>query len=175
MAGRWRIAAALVLGGAGCGGGGACYNHQGCDADEVCWDGTCERTTNRSWTFDLVKADVGVVHPDGLAWDEDGTWPDLYVGYGLDWDVCTSAYVPDAIDPVWYQTCDFYVPDDGATFSVELWDADSAADELATRFVWEGPEAFTDLVRVAADPTRDPAPLVDPSGTVVLQLEIWPR
>jgi hypothetical protein len=146
-----------------------CYQHEDCSGDEFCWYGSCEQATDRYWTVEMVAAEVGWVHPDGLPWDTDSSPPDLYVEFGFDWDLCLTSYVPDDFAPVWYESCDFYVPH-SPTLTVDLWDVDGVMDEFATGWTWSGEGDFTALARTAGTETG----FVDPSGTIVLWVELWP-
>jgi hypothetical protein len=146
-----------------------CDRHEDCGSGEMCSHGDCERTTDRTWSVELVAAEVDRVHPDGLPWDTDYSPPDLYAEFGLEWDACLTSYVPDDYAPVWYETCDLYVPDD-AVFLLNLWDVDGATDELATSYAWEGTAEFTELARTAGDEVG----WVDSSGTIVTWMRLWP-
>jgi len=146
-----------------------CLGHEDCDGGEFCWYRSCEPATDRTWNVELVAAEVDWLHPDGMNWDTDGSPPDLYAEFGLEWDACVTSYVPNDYAPVWYESCDFYVPGD-AVFLLNLWDVDPTVDELGATYAWEGTGAFTDLARTAGEEVG----WVDESGTVVTWMRFWP-
>jgi hypothetical protein len=154
----------------GCVVGGECDQDAECASDELCWVGRCEPATDRWWNVDIHAAEVGWAHPDGAAWDTDLSPPDLFVEFGLDIDTCLTSYVPDSYEPVWYESCDFFVPYD-PVFSVGLWDFDTTVDELATELAWLGTHEFTSLARTAGQEVG----FTDESGSIVLWLEVWPE
>jgi hypothetical protein len=141
-----------------------------CASDEMCLDRVCQRTTRRSWSIEVSSAEVGADHPDGFPWDDNGGPPDLYAEWGVFSDVCATSVDPQTYDPVWFQACDFYVPED-PMFYVDLWDVDGLTDELGASYEWLGPLEFTELARTAGHD----AGWVDESGTVTLWLRMWPQ
>lgn len=146
-----------------------CDTHVECASDELCWDGTCEPAMERAWTVEIAAAEVGAMHPDGNEWDPALGAPDLYAEFGLPWDACITSLLPDMFDPVWYESCDFYIPY-GADFFVNLWDADGAVDELGAGYTWDGIDGFVSLARTAGQESG----YVDESGTVLLWMTVWP-
>jgi hypothetical protein len=147
-----------------------CDVHSECSGDQLCWDGVCTAATDRVWNVEVSAAEVGMHHPDGYPWDGVDGPPDLYAEFGLPPDVCFTDVVPQSFDPVWYQSCDFYVPHD-PLFAVDLWDVDDAVDELGAAFTWDGTPAWVDLARTAG---RESA-WVDESSSVVLWMYLEPR
>lgn len=147
-----------------------CDDHNDCASDEVCWSGSCEPIIGRAWTVEIASASVDIVHPDGMLWDEDGSPPDLYAEFGFTSDACLTSYVPESFDPVWYESCDFYVAG-GELFYIDLWDVDLTGDELGTSYEWDGTEAFIALARQTAGLETS---YVDPSGTALVWFSLWP-
>jgi hypothetical protein len=144
-----------------------------CSSDEMCLDRVCQSTTGRTWRVEVSSAEVGADHPDGAPWDPSGGPPDLYVEFGLPSDgFCVTSVAPQTNDPVWFETCDIYVPHD-PTFFADLWDADGTSptnDDLGASYTWDGDGEFTELARTAGHD----AGWIDASGTVVLWLRMWP-
>ena len=147
-----------------------CDNHLDCADDGVCWDGTCVPAFDHEWEIDVVSVEVERTAPDGEPWDPDHTPPDLYVDFGLDGgDGCVTSVVPDAFAPVWYESCNFWIPRH-SLFFVDLWDVDGHQDEFATTFEWDGDDAWVELARTAGHEMV----YIDPTGTTLLWMSVWP-
>ena len=147
-----------------------CDNHLDCAGDDLCWDGTCTSAFDRDWEVDILSAEVDNVAPDGLPWDSDHSPPDLYADFGLEYgDGCVTSFVPDSFDPVWYESCTFWIPRD-SLFFVDLWDVDDHQDTFATTFEWDGNDAWIDLARTAGHDMN----YIDPTGTTLLWMSVWP-
>jgi hypothetical protein len=146
-----------------------CSFHDECGGGEFCWEGVCEQVYDRTWSVEVVSAEVGATHPDGYDWDPLGGPPDLYAEFGLMPDVCATSVAAQTFNPVWTEACDFYVHRH-ATFGVDLWDVDSTLDELGASYTWGGEHGFVDLARTAGHD----AGWLDESGTVLLWLRLWP-
>ena len=147
-----------------------CDVDEECNNGEMCLERVCQSTTDRLWTIEVSSAEVGANHPDGFPWDDGGGPPDLYVEFGPPTDACITSVAPQSYDPVWFESCDFYIPDH-PEFYADLWDADGVSDELGASYGWEGTVEFTELARTAGHD----AGWIDASGTVVLWLRMWPR
>ena len=147
-----------------------CENHLDCNGEEVCWDGTCMSAFDHDWEVDIVSAEVEQVAPDGVQWDSDHSPPDLYADFGLDGgDGCVTSFVPDSFDPVWYESCTFWIPRH-SLFFVDLWDVDGHQDTFATTFEWDGDDAWVELARTAGHEIV----YIDPTGTTLLWMSVWP-
>lgn len=146
-----------------------CSFHDECGGGEMCWEGVCEQVLDRSWSVEIVAAEVGVNHPDGFEWDESGGPPDLYAEFGLPSDVCDTSTDAQTFNPIWHESCEFHVPYD-PVFLVDLWDVDNTVDELGVSYTWDGVHEFTELARTAGHDGG----WIDESGTVVLWVSLWP-
>jgi hypothetical protein len=158
----------LVL--AGCG-SAVCRSDVECGPASLCWSGACEPVLDRIWEVEVAAAEVGWTLPDGSAWDEDLSPPDLYVEVGPSGAPCATAIVQDTNAPVFYEGCSFYAPEH-PRFRLALLDYDGPTSELVAEWVWDGERALTELALATAG---FEIAQVDESGTSKVWMTLWPR
>ena len=163
----WLLATATVLGGCV---HDRCDRHIDCDNDEICGFGTCEQALDRWYEVGVDAAYVGERHPDGLAWDVDGTDPDLFVDMLNESDWCSTSTRANTTRPVWVEYCTLWM-DRTPELSIDLWDRDVHGDEFVAGWSWVRRDAVVQLARTDGALIT----LVDGTGTVEVDIWVMPR
>lgn len=142
-----------------------------CGPAALCWLGGCEPILERVWQVDVVAAEVGWSHPEGRAWDEDASPPDLYVELTTGPRSCSTGLVPESTAPVYDGGCPLFLSEHPRLW-VTLWDDDGPSSELVARWRFDG---RTPVVELALGGAGREVALVDETLTAFVWLTFTPR